>query len=225
MIAAPPIVLPLFATPLGIVTVPEADNLNPQLVDLFTDRASQERTSKGRAPHSNGPVYRSHDDLFDRPEQPARALSTEIFRGVCAVVETLNAFEPGQLLSFSLEARGWFTIIEQHGSLPAASYPLTAWCAMYCVAAPEPSATRQDSGVLRLYESRLGTMFQDATNSVMRVPFTSGHYAWRPVAGQLAVFPASLTHEIALLKSAGRLILVTARVRFVAPGQQGIGRW
>jgi hypothetical protein len=220
MIAAPPIVLPLFATPLGIVTVPQAEELNPQLVDLF-----MRRTPLDRAPHSKPNVYRSHDDLFDWPEQPARSLATEIFRGVCSVVETLNAFEPDQLRSFNLEARGWFTILEQLGSLPAASYPLTAWCAMYCVAAPEPSATRQDSGVLRLYESRLGTMFQDATNSVMRVPFTPGHYAWRPVPGQLAVFPASLTHEIALLRSAGKLILVTARVRFVAPGQQGVGRW
>ena len=144
---------------------------------------------------------------------------------MCSVVETLNAFDPGQLRSFNLEARGWFTIVEQNGSLPAANYPLTAWCAMYCVAAPEPSGSRQDSGALRLYESRLGTMFQDATNSVMRVPFTPSHYTWRPVPGQMAIFPASLTHEIALVRSAGRLILVTARVRYVAPGQHGVGRW
>jgi hypothetical protein len=220
MIAVPPIVLPLFATPLAIVTVPEAEALNPQLVDLLA-----QRTPRDRAQRSNTMVYRSPDDLFDWPETAARSLATEIFRGVCSVVETLNAFEPGQLRTFSLEARGWFTVIEQNGSLPEASYPLTAWCAMYCVAAPEPSAIRQDSGVLRLYESRLGTMFQDATNAAMRVPFTRGHYTWRPVAGQLVVFPASLTHEIALLRSAGKLILATARVRFVAPGQQGVGRW
>lgn len=220
MSAAPPIVLPLFATPLGIVTVPKAEDLNAQLVDLFMQRAAS-----GRPANARTPVYRSQEDLFDRPEQATRALATEIFRGVCSVVETLNAFDPGQLSSFSLEARGWFTIVEQLGSLPAANYPLTAWCAMYCVAAPEPCATRQDSGVLRLYESRLGTMFQDATNSVMRVPFTPGHYAWRPVPGQMAIFPASLTHEIALVRSAGKLILVTARLRFVAPGQQGVGRW
>jgi hypothetical protein len=220
VITVPPRVLPLFATPLGIVTVPNAEELNPQLVDLFTQHAA-----RGRTPHANPKVYRGQDDLFEWPEQAARALGAEIFRGVCAVVETLNAFEPGQLRSFNLEARGWFTIIEQNGSLPAANYPLTAWCAMYCVAAPEPCATRQDSGVLRLYEARLGTMFQDATNSVMRVPFTPGHYAWRPLPGQLAIFPASLTHEIALVRSTGKLILVTARVRFVAPGQQGVGRW
>ncbi len=215
-----PIVLPLFATPFGIVTVPEAEYLNPQLVDLIL-----QRTSRDPVQHANFKVYRSQEDLFNRTEPAARALTSEMCRGVCSVVETLNAFEPGQLRSFKLEARGWFTIVEQNGFLPATSYPLTAWCAMYCVAAPEPCATRQDSGVLRLYESRLGTMFQDATNSLMRVPFTPGHYAWRPVPGQLAVFPASLTHEIALVRSAGSLILVTARLRFVAPGQQGMGRW
>ena len=220
MIAAPPIVLPLFATPLGIVTLPMAEERNPQLVDLFMQRAAS-----GGTAHANAKVYRSPDDLFDWPDQATRALATEILRGVCSVVETLNAFGPGQLNSFKVEARAWYTIVHQFGSLPAANYPLTAWCAMYCVEAPEPCATRQDSGVLRLYESRLGTMFQDATNSVMRVPFTSGHYAWRPVPGQVAIFPAALTHEIALVRSAGRLILVTARVRFIAPGQQGVGRW
>lgn len=218
--AALPIVLPLFATPFGLVTVPKAEDLNPQLIDLFKQRAT-----KDRARRPSGMVYRSDDDLFDWPEQAPRELAGEIFRGVCSVIETLNVFEPGKMSSFSLEARGWFTILEQNGSVSAASYPLTAWCALYCVAAPEPPATRQDSGVLRLYESRLGTMFQDATNAAMRVPFTRGHYAWRPVAGQLAVFPASLTHEIALLRSPEPLILVTARVRFVAPGQQGLGRW
>lgn len=220
MNAAAPIVLPVFATPLGIVTVPNAEALNPQLVDLFN-----QRTPRHRPPPANPKVYRGQDDLFNWPEQAPRALATEIFRGVCSVVEMLNAFDPGQLRSFNLEARGWFTIVEQDGSLPAANYPLTAWCAIYCVAAPEPCATRQDSGVLRLYEPRLGTMFQDATNSVMRVPFTPGHRVWRPVPGQLAIFPASLTHEIALVRSAGRLILATARVRFVAPGQEGVGRW
>jgi hypothetical protein len=111
------------------------------------------------------------------------------------------------------------------GRVPAAIYPLTAWCGIYCVAAPPPSAMRSDSGVLRLYESRLGTMFADATNAAMQVPFTPGHYSWQPVPGQLAVFPGSLTHEIALVRSPGHLVLVTVRVRFVAPGQQGMTRW
>jgi hypothetical protein len=144
---------------------------------------------------------------------------------VNSVVSAVNDFTREQLDSFALQARGWFTIIAENGQVASAHYPLTAWCGLYCVAAPEPSATRADSGLLRLYESRFGTMFADATNAAMRMPFTPGHYGWRPVPGQMAVFPASLTHEIALLRSPGPLVLVTVRVRFVAPGQQGMSRW
>jgi hypothetical protein len=109
--------------------------------------------------------------------------------------------------------------------VPAINYPLAAWCAIYCVAAPEPSAKRQDSGILRLYESRLGTMFADASTSAMRLPFKPGHFGLRPEPGQLAVFPASVTHEIALVRSRQQLVLVTVCLRFVAPGQQGVARW
>jgi hypothetical protein len=154
-----------------------------------------------------------------------RQLSAAIFRGVNSVVNVVNDLAEAQLSSFAVQARGWFTIVAPDGRVPATNYPLTAWCGIYCVAAPEASATRRDSGVLRLYESRLGTMFADATNAAMRVPYTPGHYTWRPVPGHLAVFPASLTHEIALVRSPGQLVLVTVRVRFVAPGQTGLARW
>jgi hypothetical protein len=93
------------------------------------------------------------------------------------------------------------------------------------VAAPKPSTTRLDSGLLRLYESRLGTMFADATNAAMRMPYMPAHYGWRPVPGQMAIFPGSVTHEIALVRSTEPLVLVTVRARFVGPGQQGMSRW
>jgi hypothetical protein len=78
---------------------------------------------------------------------------------------------------------------------------------------------------LRLYESRLGTMFQDATNAQLRVPFRTAHYSWHPVPGHMVIFPAYLTHEIALLRAPGELTFVTLRLRFVAPGQSGMTRW
>jgi hypothetical protein len=68
-------------------------------------------------------------------------------------------------------------------------------------------------------------MFADATTAAMRLPFRPGHYGWRPVPGQMAVFPASLTHEIAPIRSREPLVLVTVRVRFIGPGQQGVARW
>jgi hypothetical protein len=221
MSVAPPIVLPILAIPFGIVPLQDAEALNPELAALFTARMQADGSTRP----ANPLCYRSRDDLLEWPEDAVRQLGAALFRGVNSVIQAVNDFTEAQLSSFAVQARGWFTIVLPDGGVPAANYPLTAWCGIYCVAAPEPSATRADSGVLRLYESRLGTMFADATNAAMRVPFTPGHYTWRPVPGQLAVFPASLTHEIALVRSPRPLVLVTVRARFVAPGQQGMPRW
>ena len=221
MNVTPPIVVPILATPFGVVPLPEADTLNPALAALFAARMRSDDPARQRNPL----CYHSRDDLLEWPEESMRRLTDAILRGVKSVVIAVNDFTEAQLSSFAVQARGWFTVIAPNGHVPATNYPLTAWCGIYCVAAPESPATRADSGVLRIYESRLGTMFADATNATMRMPFTPGHSTWRPVPGALAVFPASLTHEIALVRSPGQLMLVTVRVRFVAPGQQGLARW
>lgn len=220
MIVAPPTVLPLFSTPLGIVSIANADVLNREVGPL-----AAQRWAAGGASAPGSLVHRTRDDFFEWPEAAARRLADAIVQGACSVVGTVNDFTEAQWRSFALEARGWVTRIETHGCVPATNYPLTAWCAVYCMAAPVESGARADSGVLRLHESRLGTMFQDATNSAMRIPFQTAHYAWRPVPGRVAVFPAHVTHEIAILRAPGELVLITARLRFVAPGQAGVGRW
>ncbi|GAC1498728.1 MAG: hypothetical protein NVS1B6_04750 [Steroidobacteraceae bacterium] len=215
------LVVPILATPLGVVALPGADSLNPALAELF----GAHMRADGAVQPQNRLCYHSRDDLLEWAEEPVRHVGAAIFRGVYSVINAVNEFTEAQLNSFAVQARSWFTIIAPDGRVPATSYPLTSWCGIYCVTAPEPSASRADSGVLRFYESRFGNMFADATNAAMRVPYTTGHYTWRPVPGQLAVFPASLTHEIALVRSPGQLMLVTVRVRFVAPGQHGVARW
>jgi hypothetical protein len=221
MTVTPPLVVPILATPFGVVPLADAAALNPALLALFAARIRAD----GQGGQRNPLCHRGRDDLLEWPEAPVRRLGAAILRGVSAVVRDVNELSEAELNSFAVQARGWFTVVETNGRIAAASHPLTAWCAVYCVAAPAAASARPDSGVLRLYESRLGTMFADATTAAMRKPFTPGHYSWRPVPGQMAVFPASLTHEIALVRSAGQLVLVTVRLRFVAPGQQGAARW
>jgi hypothetical protein len=216
-----PLVVPILAIPFGVVPLADAEALNPVLSALFAERMRADVAPRQRSPL----CYRSSDDLLDWPDEAVRQVTQSIFKGVNSVVSAVNEFSPTQLESFTMQARGWFTVVLPNGRVPACNYPLTAWCGIYCVAAPQIPATRADSGVLRVYETRLGTMFADATLASMRLPYKSGHYGWRPVPGQLAVFPASLTHEIALLRASGQLVLVTVRVRFVAPGQQGAAHW
>jgi hypothetical protein len=220
MNAAAPTVMPILATPLGLAAIPDAEQLNPALRAVFAQRAAADRRTA-----QNPLRFLSTDDLMQWPDPPVQRLAQGIAGAVYSLVGSVSDISEAQLGSCKLEMRAWFTVVRSNGSVPATNYPLTAWCAIYCVAAPPPADDRPDSGVVRLYESRLGSTFQDATNSTMRIPFSQTHYAWLPKAGSLVIFPASLTHEVALLRAAGELVLVTARCRFVAPGQQGFSRW
>lgn len=222
MTAPPPLVLPIFATPFGFVSVPEAELLNPVVATLFAQRATPDYADPACR---QALTFRSRDDLLEWPDEPVRNLARGIIGGVISVVRSINDFSGEQFATFKIQARAWFTIVHANGYVPSANFQNAAWCAVYCVAAPESAAERFDSGVLRLHESQRKNMFADATNSVIHKPYLPGHSTWRPVPGQVAVFPAAITHEIALLRSAGSLVLVTTLLRFVAPGQTGMPWW
>jgi hypothetical protein len=213
--------MPILATPLGVATIPEAREFNGALCELFTRRAA---SGQGLGP-ADPLRIRGSDDLTEWPEAPVRRLASAIAGGLYQFVGSVSEITEAQLRACKLETRAWFTLIRANGRVPAANYPLTAWCAIYCVAAPPPVDERADSGIVRFYESRLSTSFQDASNAVMRIPYSQAHYTWRPVPGQMVIFPGPLTHEVAPLRAAGELVLVTARFRFVGAGQQGLSRW
>jgi hypothetical protein len=222
MTAFEPLVIPIFATPFGLAMVPDAADLNPAAAQLFAERAIPERAD----PASRLPqMFRGRDDLLNWPDEPVRRLTAGMIGAALSVLRSLNELTDEQFAALSLQARAWFTIVRSDGNVPANSHANAAWCAVYCVAAPEPSPDRHDSGLLRLHESFRATMLSDATNTVLRPPYQSGHSTWRPVPGQLAVFPASITHEIALHRGEGELVLVTALLRFLAPGQTGMPWW
>ncbi len=216
-------IVPIFATPFAVVELPSALQVNAIAAEILARHAAADTAA--RASGTDPLCYRSSDDLLEWADGPVRQVCAEILRGVWSTVAAVNTLTPEQLKSLSMQSRGWFTIVQPNGCVPATSHTLTAWCGIYCLEAPPASPERADSGVLRLYESRLATMFSDATNSTMRIPYTTAHYTWRPVPGHLAVFPGFLTHEIPLIRSTGPLSLIMVRARFVGPGQEGLSRW
>lgn len=223
MSAPPPEIVPLFSIPFGVVTLPDGEVLNEPVVELLRARAAA--TGGDGAVRHTPTRYQSHDDLFDWQDDALRRLLAAMLGGVGSVVLSLNELPRERFEMLRVEARAWATIVRADGCVPTTQYPNTAWLAVYCAASPPPSATRFDSGVLRLHESRLGTMFADATNSQLVMPYRPGHSSWRPVPGQMAVFPAWIAHEVALLRAPGDLVLVTARVRYVGPDQTGVRWW
>ena len=75
------------------------------------------------------------------------------------------------------------------------------------------------TGVLRLYERRLGSVFRDASNSKLDSPYRYGNHTWTPAPGWLALFPAHVPHEVSVVRCDTPLVLVFAMVRFAETGR------
>lgn len=222
--SAPPLsVNPLFAVPFVSALLPGAPALNPALLALFGARASE--AYRDGQPKSDALCFRSREDLFDWPEPAAANLRGEMLGAVCRAVMAVSTLTEAQFDGLSVQARARFVVVRRDGALPAASVPLASWCALYCVAGPTRHPSRADSAAVRLYETRLGNMFMDASNSHLRPPFVPGHQVWHPVPGEIAVFPASIMHEVALNRGDSDLVLVAARLRFAHPGMEALPPW
>jgi hypothetical protein len=218
-----PTIQPLFATPFATVPIEGAAELNPVLAPLFTGRATPEYRDPGAPPDPL--CFRGREDLFNWENEAVRYLQGQMLLGICEFVMAVNRYSEGDFRALSLQARARFWIVRPDGSLPARSAPMASWYAFYCVSAPTVSSGRVDSGALRLYAVRDGTMFMDAANWRLREPYSGAHHVWRPVPGQMAVFPASMLHEVALNRTAGDLVIVTARVRFTHAAQVALPPW
>lgn len=218
-----PSVIPMFAAP--FVTAPlqvpgAADGTLAALLAAWGNEAH-------RDPHPppDPLCYRSREELFDSQDEQIRTLQREMLAGLSAAVAATSLGSAAELRRLTVQARARLIIIRRYGCLPAGSLPLASWCGIYVVCAPPAPAGRALSGLLRLYEPRLGNMFLDGSNWQLRPPFANGHQTWRPVPGHMAAFPAWLGHEIAVNHGDGDLVLVIARARFANPGQDEQPPW
>ncbi len=221
---APAVTLtPIFATPFATVPVSVPGGEDGSLAALLEAWATDEHRDSEARPDPL--CYRSRETLFESNDARIADLHREMLAGIAAVARATMVGSVEEFERLGVQARARLVIVRPDGCLPAASLPLASWCAVYCAAAPAASAERSLSSVLRLYEPRLGRMFLDGANWRLRPPFASGHHVWRPVAGQMAAFPAWVAHEVALNRSDADLVLVIARARFANPGQEAGPPW
>jgi hypothetical protein len=216
-------VVPIFATPFGVVPLEGAAELNPVLQSLFLSRMTE--AYRDPAAPADPRCFRGREDLFEWPAEVIQHLRRQMLVGICTVVRAVNRCTDAEFKALGVQARARFAVVAPDGGLPAASAPLASWSALYCVAAPPAAPGRADSAALRLYAIREGTMFMDAGNYRLQEPYSGAHQTWRPVAGQMAVFPASILHEVALNRTAANLLLVSARARFSHGEQVALPPW
>lgn len=223
MTPAAPVIVPIFATPFTVVPIPAAAELNAALRPFLATRA----TDAYRDPDvPRDPLcFRGREDLFEWQIEPVAELKRVLLEGLCTAVMAANSYTEAEFDALRMQARARFTIVHPDGCIPASSAPMASWSALYCIAAPPPPPDRADSGVLRLYAIRDGTMFIDAANWRLRDAFGRSHYLWAPLAGRMAVFPASVVHEVAVNRGNEPLMLVTVRARFAHAGQMALPSW
>jgi hypothetical protein len=200
----------LFATPFATANIGADRAFNVRLVSWCESQRSA-AAATGNA--SRDPLhFRGHDDFLDAPE--AGELRRLIL-GQASVVVAGMTNDTAEFARLHIQARGWCSIVQPNGHVPAQHFPGAAWLAVYCAQAGESEAGFKSAGVLRLYERRLGSIYRDASTWELKPPYRYGNHTWTPVPGWMALFPAHVPHEVSVVRSTTALILVFAMIRFM----------
>jgi hypothetical protein len=213
----------IFATPFASLPLTSGTRLNSPLAALLRARAQPER----REPSSleNPLAFRSREDLFGWPDEPIRQLQAEMLGALAAIVNAASLYPEEHIARLRMQARARFVLIRPDGCLSGSAAYNCSWCMVYCVAAPRPPDSRWDSGAVRLYDLRMRTGFVDAGNAMLRPEFNVNHHIWQPTPGYMTAFPSGVGYEVALNRTPDDILLVIARVRLEAAGQESVLPW
>jgi len=212
-LAGQSVTVPLFATPFTAVNTGADRRFNARLASL----CESQRSAPGPPGATSRDLLRFHgrEDFLDSGDATAGELKRLVVGQASNVVAGLSSIGAAEFARLHVQARGWCSIVQRDGHVPAQHFPGASWLAVYCAQAGEPDAEYKSAGVLRLYERRLGTIYRDASTWEMKSPYRYGNHTWTPVPGWMALFPAHVPHEVSVVRSATSLILVFAMIRFM----------
>jgi hypothetical protein len=205
--------VPLFATPFAAMNTGADRDINARLVTL----CESQHSTPGQTGDSRGDPLHFHgrDDFLDSADATAGELKRLILSKASSVVSGLSNIGAAAFAKLHIQARGWCSIVQPNGHVPAQHFSNASWLAVYCVQAGEPIAGAKSAGVLRLYEKRLGSIYRDASTWELKSPYRYGNHTWTPLPGWMALFPAHVPHEVSVVRSVTSLILVFAMIRYV----------
>ena len=205
-------IVPLFATPFAAANTGADPDFNARLARLCdSERSTPERSA---IPSPDPLHFRGRDDFLDSADATAVELKRLVLRHASIIVAGLTSIDTAEFAKLRIQARGWCSIVQPNGHVPAQHFPGAGWLAVYCAQAGETEAGIKSAGVLRLYERRLGSIFRDASTAELKPPYRYGNHTWTPRPGWMALFPAHVPHEVSVVRSATSLILVFAMIRF-----------
>jgi hypothetical protein len=218
-------VIPSFATPIVDSRHPEADELNPQLAELFLNcERDPEYRKKIKTPTLQINIFESEFDLFGWQEPCVRKLRDFCIDALYITIARLNGFSVEHLNKLEIFHHSWFHVTRYGGYIAGHNHPMASWSGVYCVAPGEQPEDQPDSGVLRFHDpTPAANMFMDPANAHLKRPYGGGSINFKLEPGQLLLFPSWLMHEVAPFFGRDTRITVAfnAWAREIPQGQGG----
>ena len=193
----------LFASPLMIFQIRDAETLNRQLAA----ESHAMRSQTAGMQRSNNKGWHSPDDFFRRTEPGCMTLRSHILR---AVQEATRRVAPNfDFASHVLEAEGWININGLGGYNAPHDHPGYAWSGCYYVVVPHKKEGR--GGSIEFLDPR--------TNSTVLAVSGADCFASKctldPQSGLLLIFPSYLKHWVYPNEQDSDRISIAFNVRFL----------
>jgi len=173
-----------FASPIMTFTVPDAENLNKQLLK----EANAMREASAGMNRSNFNGWHSETDLFQRNEKGISTLCKHIIEAF--KVTTLRTIPGFPLADHNMTFNGWININGKGGYNSPHTHPGNQWSG--CYYANQPDTDHSRAGMIEFLDPRLSPRDM----AIFGTPLFAPKIQVRPSAGQLLVFPSYLMHWV-----------------------------
>ena len=196
----------LFPTPLLRFRVDGHEALNTALLAEIAERRAVEPGIE----RTNRKGWHSTTDLFDRRE-PAQARLCAMVREI--VIDATRRMAPKTALdSLVLHCDGWINASPTGGYNAPHAHAGSFWSGVYYVAVPGGT---EDGGEIDF----IAPQHLHSPGGLIQAPMTAGKVRFRPAAGTLLLFPATLTHFVHPNHAAAERVTVAFNAWFSAQPQ------
>lgn len=184
--------------PFATVTMPGADALRADLIELFLRREAEgPRYRNTTHRDAQQGVFESRFDLHTWPEAPVQQLFGFIHTALATTVHQLSDYTPAQWQELAFDYHSWFHVTRAGGHQGVHNHPMASWSGIFCVDDGDAPAERADSGAVRFLDTRVGAeMYLDAGNENLRGQFRQGGFRYTHAPGRLVLFPSYVYHEV-----------------------------
>ncbi len=215
-------IIPAFSIPMVDVHMPDCDELNRALRELFVQRAAEGERYSNDEPRvrRNKSLFESRFDLFEWPEDCVQKLREFCLRNLYRAIQELNGYTLETLQNMHMAVESWFHLTHQGGYFGAHNHPLHSWSGVYCVR-HDGDDPNSDSGKLTFINPNIaGTMYIDTASARFKRPYSMAPIMLRLVPGQLVLFPSWLLHEVMPYEGESERITVAFNAKFKYAGEQ-----